>query len=98
LEEAGITVHSPQYLGSQPWPFPRSLMLGFEAVGDPSEPLTFRDGELGDARWFHRDEVLQALEREDDWGAENPDSRLMLPGSISIARSLITGWARAPKP
>lgn len=98
LEEAGITVHSPQYLGSQPWPFPRSLMLGFEAVGDPSEPLTFRDGELGDARWFHRDEVLQALEREDDWGVENPDSRLMLPGSISIARSLITGWARAPKP
>ncbi|GAA2370310.1 MULTISPECIES: NAD(+) diphosphatase [Gordonia] len=97
FEEAGIRVHSPQYLGSQPWPFPRSLMLGFEALGDPAEPLTFRDGELGDAKWFHRDEVLEALAREDDWGADNPGSRLMLPGSVSIARSLITGWARAPR-
>ncbi|MGB3696052.1 MAG: NAD(+) diphosphatase [Gordonia sp. (in: high G+C Gram-positive bacteria)] len=95
LEEAGIRVHSPQYLGSQPWPFPRSLMLGFEAIGDPSEPLVLRDGELGEARWFHREEVLDALARDDDWGADAPDAPLMLPGSISIARGLITGWARA---
>ncbi|EGD55248.1 NAD(+) diphosphatase [Gordonia neofelifaecis] len=97
FEEAGVHVHSPRYLGSQPWPFPRSLMLGFEAVGDPSEPLVFRDGELGDAKWFHRDEVREALAREDDWGADNPGTRLMLPGSVSIARSLIDGWARGPQ-
>ncbi|GAA4641769.1 NAD(+) diphosphatase [Gordonia humi] len=96
-EEAGIIVHSPGYLGSQPWPFPRSLMCGFEAVADPTQPLELRDGELADAQWFHRDEVLTALERGDDWAGDNPDGRLMLPGSISIARSLIDGWARAPR-
>lgn len=95
-EEAGIRVSSPNYLGSQPWPFPRSLMLGFEAIADPAEPLVFHDGELADARWFHRDEVRAALDRSDDWGTENPDAPLRLPGSISIARSLIDGWARAP--
>ncbi|MGB3602837.1 NAD(+) diphosphatase [Gordonia sp. (in: high G+C Gram-positive bacteria)] len=98
FEEAGIHVHSPHYLGSQPWPFPRSLMLGFEAIGDPADPLSFRDGELGDARWFHRDDVLQALGRDREWNGTNTDAELLLPGSISIARSLITGWARAPKP
>ena len=97
LEEAGITVHDPRYLGSQPWPFPRSLMCGFEAVGDPAEPIELRDGELGDARWFHRDDVLAALDRNADWGADDPDTRLMVPGSISIARSLIESWAHAPR-
>lgn len=97
FEEAGIHVHSPHYLGSQPWPFPRSLMLGFEAIGDPAEPLEFRDGELGDARWFHRDEVRHALEGNEEWGTGNDNAPLLLPASISIARSLITGWAHAPK-
>ncbi len=96
-EEAGISVAEPRYLGSQPWPFPRSLMLGFEAIGDPSEPLVFRDGELADARWFHRDEVLAALERKADWGADDPDVALNLPASISIARNLIEAWAHAPR-
>ncbi|WP_336789497.1 NAD(+) diphosphatase [Gordonia malaquae] len=96
-EEAGISVTAPRYLGSQPWPFPRSLMLGFEAVADPSEPLVFHDGELADAQWFHRDDVLAALERRADWGADDPDVRLMLPASISIARSLIEAWAHAPR-
>ncbi|WOC13182.1 NAD(+) diphosphatase [Gordonia sp. MP11Mi] len=97
LEEAGIAVRDPRYLGSQPWPFPRSLMCGFEAVGDPAEPVELRDGELGDAQWFHRDEVLAALDRNADWGVDDPDTRLMVPGSISIARSLIESWARAPR-
>ncbi|GEE03946.1 putative NADH pyrophosphatase/NUDIX hydrolase [Gordonia spumicola] len=96
-EEAGITVTDPRYLGSQPWPFPRSLMLGFEAVGDPTEPLEFRDGELADAQWFHRDEVLDALERGADWGADVPDLKLMLPAGISIARNLVEAWAHAPR-
>ena len=93
LEEAGIEVDAPRYLGSQPWPFPRSLMLGFEAIGDPDAPLTFHDGELADARWFTRDEVRTALDSGHDWGTHNPDAPLMLPPSVSIARSLITGWA-----
>ncbi|MFT4126718.1 MAG: NAD(+) diphosphatase [Gordonia sp. (in: high G+C Gram-positive bacteria)] len=96
-EEVGITVTAPRYLGSQPWPFPRSLMLGFAALGDPDEPLRFLDGEIGDAVWFHRDEVRAALGRGDEWRpGDVPDAdgpRLLLPGSISIARSLITAWA-----
>ncbi|NDK89507.1 NAD(+) diphosphatase [Gordonia desulfuricans] len=101
-EEVGITVREPRYLGSQPWPFPRSLMLGFAALADPDEPLQFLDGEIGDALWFHRDEVREALAGGDEWvrgdvtnGDVPGDSgrRLLLPGSISIARSLITAWA-----
>lgn len=100
-EEVGIQVHSQRYLGSQPWPFPRSLMCGFAAIADPAEPLRFLDGEIGDAVWFHRDEVREALARGDDWvrvdGEPRSDQngpRLRLPGSISIARALIEAWAR----
>lgn len=97
-EEVGIVVREPRYLGSQPWPFPRSLMLGFAALGDPADELAFLDGEIGDAQWFHRDEVRAALARGDGWSrAEAPGSddadRLRLPGSISIARSMIEAWA-----
>ncbi|MFW0789091.1 NAD(+) diphosphatase [Gordonia sp. CPCC 205333] len=99
-EEVGIAVHSQRYLGSQPWPFPRSLMCGFAAIADPKEPLRFLDGEIGDAHWFHRDEVLEALARGDDWvrvdGTVDDSTsgpRLRLPGSISIARTLIEAWA-----
>ena len=99
-EEVGITVTAPRYLGSQPWPFPRSLMLGFAAIGDPREPLNYLDGEIGDAQWFHRDEVREAIARGDDWvrpdaGTEpstEPRPRLRLPGSISIARAMIEAW------
>lgn len=101
-EEVGITVSGPRYLGSQPWPFPRSLMLGFAALGDPDEPLRFLDGEIGDADWFHRDEVREALARGNEWQRGDPipeDTtdlpRLLLPGSISIAHALITAWATA---
>ncbi|MFT4087468.1 MAG: NAD(+) diphosphatase [Gordonia sp. (in: high G+C Gram-positive bacteria)] len=96
-EEAGVDVWSPRYLGSQPWPFPRSLMLGFEAIADPSQPVSLNDGELAEARWFHRDEVREALALGADWGADAPGAALLLPGSVSIARSLIDGWARGDK-
>nr|WP_223204920.1 NAD(+) diphosphatase [Gordonia jinghuaiqii] len=99
-EEVGIVVREPRYLGSQPWPFPRSLMLGFAAIGDPADELAFLDGEIGDAQWFHRDEVREALSRGDGWTRADtpgePDApRLRLPGSISIARSMIESWAAA---
>ncbi|GAA1480059.1 NAD(+) diphosphatase [Gordonia sinesedis] len=99
-EEVGVTARDPHYLGSQPWPFPRSLMLGFEATADPTEPLNFLDGEIGDAVWFHRSEVIDALEHGGEWrvdGSAPADGRrLRLPGSISIARAMITAWAYAP--
>ena len=55
-EEVGVTVADPRYFGSQPWPFPNSLMVGFRAdyvageiVCDPTE--------IVDAGWFRRDEL-----------------------------------------
>lgn len=90
-EEIGLTVHDVQYLGSQPWPFPRSLMVGFHAVGDPEQEFCFSDGEIAEADWFTRDEVRTALEAG-DWRTDSP-ARMLLPGSISIAREIIESWA-----
>jgi NAD+ diphosphatase len=90
-EEIGLTVTDVRYLGSQPWPFPRSLMVGFHALGDPDEDFSFNDGEIADAAWFTRAEVRAAL-AEGDWTSAS-DSKLLLPGSISIARVIIESWA-----
>ena len=79
-EETGIHVTSIEYHSSQPWPFPSSLMLGFQARGDYAEP-TLHDGELEDARWFTRDQ-LQA-------GA------VLLPPAEAISRRLIDSWLSA---
>lgn len=92
-EEIGLAVRDVHYLGSQPWPFPRSLMVGFHAVADPDQPFAFNDGEIAEAEWFTRAEVRAALEHG-DWSSDSP-SRLLLPGSISIAREIIESWAYA---
>jgi NAD+ diphosphatase len=85
-EESGIVVRDPEFVSSQPWPFPRSLMLGFAAQSDGGDPRP-HDGELEDVRWFSYGE-LQAARR-----GENPD--LKLPPPISIARFLIDRWMAA---
>ncbi|MFC7672663.1 NAD(+) diphosphatase [Mycolicibacterium sp. GCM10028919] len=90
-EEVGLSVTDVRYLGSQPWPFPRSLMVGFHAIGDPEQEFSFNDGEIAEAGWFTRAEVRDALENG-DWSSDSP-SRLLLPGSISIAREIIESWA-----
>ncbi|CAN1559999.1 NPY1 NTP pyrophosphohydrolases containing a Zn-finger, probably nucleic-acid-binding [Mycobacteriaceae bacterium] len=90
-EEIGLDVRDVRYLGSQPWPFPRSLMIGFRALGDPDQEFAFNDGEIAEAAWFTRAEVRAALEIG-DWSSDS-DSRLLLPGSISIAREIIESWA-----
>ncbi|MDT5011522.1 MAG: diphosphatase [Mycobacterium sp.] len=92
-EEVGLHVRDVRYLGSQPWPFPRSLMVGFHAIADPDEPFAFNDGEIAEAEWFTRAEVREALEHG-DWSSDSP-SRILLPGSISIAREIIESWAYA---
>lgn len=95
-EEVGVDVREVHYLGSQPWPFPRSIMLGFEATADVGAPIAPRDGEIEEAYWFSRDEVRAALARGewtgnlDDPAVEVP---LLLPGSISIARTMLESWA-----
>ncbi|MEV6324519.1 NAD(+) diphosphatase [Nocardia sp. NPDC051787] len=91
-EEVGLDVREITYLGSQPWPFPRSLMLGFAAVADPGQPLAFSDGEIAEASWFTRAEVREALAMG-DWSTRGEGARLLLPGSISIARTIVESWA-----
>ena len=90
-EEIGLTVRDVRYLGSQPWPFPRSLMVGFHAIADPDQDFSFNDGEIAEAAWFTRDEVRAAL-TVGDWSSDS-ESRLLLPGSVSIARVIIESWA-----
>ena len=80
-EEAGITVDTVQYQGSQPWPFPRSLMLGFRAVAHTS--VAEADGEeILDVRWFTREQLLMSTRT----------GEVTLPGRVSIAHALIVSW------
>ena len=85
FEESSVRVRGCRYLASQPWPFPSSLMLGFEAEAWPDVPRCPSD-ELEDARWFTRDEVGAALR-----GESGPEGLLLSP-SISISRWLIERW------
>ena len=85
LEEAGVHVRNVTYFGSQPHPFPRSLMLGFFALADPSQPVQVDPEELADARWFTRAEVNAVLERRSD--------AFRLPNRSSIAFRLVSTWA-----
>ena len=109
-EEVGVDVTTVTYLGSQPWPFPRSLMIGFSAVADPDAPLRLQEGEIENARWVTRAELVEALEagdwmtREGERGAQGVGGTafeagagrdLILPGGVSIARAMLEAWAGA---
>ncbi|GAB3207826.1 NAD(+) diphosphatase [Marinactinospora thermotolerans] len=80
-EEVGIAVAEPRYLASQPWPFPRSLMLGYtaRAVG---QALRTDHEEIEQVRWFTREELYAAAD----------SGEVVLPGPVSIARGLIEHW------
>ncbi|HEY2557218.1 MAG TPA: NAD(+) diphosphatase [Diaminobutyricibacter sp.] len=87
FEEAGVRVVDSVYLGSQPWPFPASVMVGFTArLADDQDPAALHpDGdEILELRWFTRDEV---------WS--NHDV-VILPGRTSIARAIIEDWYGGP--
>jgi NAD+ diphosphatase len=96
-EEVGVTVRDVRYLGSQAWPFPRSLMVGFHALADVDQPLVPADGEIEDAIWVTRAELRAALARGDWAGQPEEGGRpLLLPGRVSIARSMLDSWAALP--
>jgi NAD+ diphosphatase len=57
-EEVGIEVKNIKYFGSQPWPFPHSLMIGFTATYDSGE-ISLDDEEIEDAGWFTIDHLPQ---------------------------------------
>jgi len=96
-EEIGVLVSDVSYLGSQPWPFPRSLMVGFAASADPGAPLSPREGEIESAQWVDRATILDLLDSPDDgWSGGDVtagDGAMMLPGRVSIAHRMIQGWA-----
>ena len=71
--------------------FPRSLMIGFSAVADPRQQLVPADGEIAEAFWLTRDELRGAL-TAGDWTTDH-GTRLLLPPSVSIARSMLDSWA-----
>ena len=81
-EETSIVVSQVRYLGSQPWPMPRSLMLGYEARAAGGQRITVDEEEIGEARWFSRAELRAAIE----------SGELGIAPSSSIARRLIEYW------
>lgn len=84
FEEVRISVTDIQYVTSQPWPLPQSLMLGFTARADGDQRLHVDQVELVEAEWFTRAEL------------RDPDrTRPKLPPPVSIAYQLITNWLGA---
>jgi NAD+ diphosphatase len=81
-EETGITVGEIRYLGSQPWPLPRSLMLGFWARAVGGQPFRIETEEIAEAHWFSREGLRAALDA----------GELGLPGAVSIAHRIIEAW------
>lgn len=76
-EETDISVSEIEYLGSQPWPFPTAMMIGFHATATSTE-IRLNDEELADARWYSR--------------ADLQGGNVMLPPTTSIAFRLIEDW------
>ena len=81
-EEAGVIVSQLKYLGSQPWPFPSSLMVAFEAITNAPETATPDGVEIEQLRWFNRSQIA----------ADIADKKLLLPPKISVARAMIENW------
>jgi NAD+ diphosphatase len=88
-EEAGIKISSTTYVASQPWPFPSSLMIGFNAQAEGGEPVA-DPHEIEEVRWFTRDEV-RTFGEADRPGAEGR----FLPRRDSIARVLVEAWLKS---
>jgi NAD+ diphosphatase len=81
-EETGITVTGARYVGSQPWPMPHSLMLGFRARATGNLEITVDSEEIAEANWFSRDELRAAI----------ASGEIRLPPPVSIAHRIIESW------
>ncbi len=86
-EETGVVVGEVAYFGSQPWPLPASLMVGFTGRAARTG-ITVDGAEIEDARWLSRADLRR----------ETADGTLLLPSGISISRSLIEQWYGEPLP
>ncbi|KRF14009.1 NADH pyrophosphatase [Nocardioides sp. Soil797] len=87
MEETGVAVGQVDYFGNQPWPLPASLMVGFVGRATSTE-INVDDAEIAEARWFTRAEMVEQAEA----------GRIVLPGGVSISRSLVEHWFGGPLP
>lgn len=87
MEETGVAVGEVSYFGSQPWPLPASLMVGFIARATSTE-IDVDESEIAEARWFTREQMRE----------QATAGTVVLPGGVSISRSLIEAWYGAPLP
>jgi NAD+ diphosphatase len=81
-EEAGIFVADVRYVGSQPWPMPHSLMLGFRASAAGGQEIRVDAQEIAEARWFSRAELRDSIS----------SGEILLPPPVSIAHRIIVSW------
>jgi NAD+ diphosphatase len=87
-EETGITVAAVTYLGSQPWPMPQSLMLGFRAQANGHQEIRVDANEIAEAHWYSRAELATVV----------ASGELRLPPPVSIAHHIIESWYGADLP
>lgn len=81
-EESGLVVHSVHYLGSQPWPFPASIMIAYEAVTSDVSTARADGEEIVEIRWFTRQSMKEAVN----------SGEISLPPRISVSRRMIEYW------
>lgn len=82
FEESGLKVTDIKYLKSQPWPFPNSIMLAFEAFTDEPESARPDGVEIVDLKWFSRNELLDAIN----------DGSLNIPPKTTVSGKMIEAW------
>lgn len=84
-EEVGLSLKSVAYRGSQPWPFPRQLMVGYECEATNRE-VSLDDQELSEFRWCTREGLRASLDRKADF---------FVPPPLSLAHGLIKSFAES---
>ncbi len=85
MEEVGVVVGDVDYVQSQPWPFPSSLMLAFHAAARTTV-LQLQDDEIAEAQWFSRPQLQQAMD----------EGQVAIPPPLSVAHQLIRAWMGSP--
>jgi NAD+ diphosphatase len=86
-EEVGVVVGEVSYFGNQPWPMPASLMVGMVGRAEDAT-ITVDEDEIAEARWLTRAELAE----------QAGSGAMVLPGGVSISRSLIEHWYGGPLP
>ena len=82
LFRSGGEVISMRYLGSQPWPFPASIMIAYEAEISNPDSVKADGEEIEEIIWLDRGSIKKSI----------ADGELLLPPVISVARAMINAW------